>query len=145
MDERVEQLRQEWLAEQARRDVADGKRQQRNRRNAVLAGAMIGIVSTMVTAQVTRRAIFWHSFLLEALFGAIAGYVLVRRGADPLNGVVCFSVAYFAAWLLRALGLDPSVLFAAGDLRGALMIQGNFTSLCLTVACGAAVGQVMRD
>ena len=42
-------------------------------------------------------------------------------------------------------GLDPSVLFAVGDLRGAAMIQGNMVSLSLCVACGAAMGQIMRD
>ena len=121
------------------------RRQQSDRRNAVLAGGFIGLLSTLVTATVTRRAIFWHSFLLEAVLGALAGYLLVRLRPDPLGGVMLFGAAYMLAWLVRAIGLDPSVLFAVGDLRGAAMIQGNMVSLSLSVACGAAMGHVMRD
>ena len=145
MEDQLQRIRQEWIDEQARRDVQAEKRIRKDQRNAVIAGAMIGFASTLATVQVTRRALFWHSFLLEAILGALAGYVLIRRGADTLNGVVVFSAAYLASWLLRALGLDPSVLFAQGDLAGAAMIQGNFLSLCLTVSCGAAMGQIMRD
>lgn len=139
----VRRLRQEWEAERAARDASDLVRLAKDRRNAVIAGAMIGFLSTLVTVQVTRRALFWHSFLLETLLGAVAGYLLVRRGPDPLTGILCFAGAYLLAWLLRALGVDPSVLFAHGDLRGAAMIQGNVLSLCLSVSCGAAMGHVM--
>jgi len=120
-------------------------RQKRDRRNATLAGGMIGLVSTLATASITRRAIFWHSFLLEALLGALAGYLLVRLRPDPLGGVLLFSGAFLFAWLVRALGLDPSVLFATGDLRGVAMINGNLMSLCISISCGAAMGQIMRD
>ena len=120
-------------------------RVRRDRRNATIAGGMIGLVSTLATVGVTRRAILWHSFLLETLLGALAGYLLVRLKPDPLGGVLLFSGAYLLAWLVRAMGLDPSVLFASGDLRGAAMIQGNLLSLCITISCGVAMGQVMRD
>ena len=143
MDEQVRRLREEWEAERAARDQKDHARLAKDRRNAVIAGALVGFVSTLATVQVTRRALFWHSFLLETVLGAIAGYVLVRRGPDPLTGILCFAGAYMLAWLVRALGVDPSVLFAHGDIRGAAMIQGNFLSLCLTVSCGAAMGHVM--
>lgn len=145
MDEQVERLREEWHAQRAEWDAEGAAQIKRDRRNAVIAGAMIGFVSTLATIRFTRHALFWHSFLLESLFGAVAGYVLVRRGADPLTGIVCFSVAYMAAWLIRAMGMDPSVLFAHGDLRGAAMIQGNLLSLCLTVSCGSAMGHVMSN
>jgi len=144
MDEQVQRLREEWEERRAAADARDLARLARDRRNAIIAGATIGFVSTFATIQVTRRALFWHSFLLETVLGAVAGWILVRRGADPLNGIVCFSLAYLCAWLLRAFGLDPSVLFAHGDMRGAAMIQGNFMSLCFTVACGSAMGHVMR-
>ena len=120
-------------------------RQQRDRRNATIAGGMIGLVSTLSTAAFTRRGIFWHSFLLEALLGALAGYLLIRLRPDPLGGILLFSGAFLLAWVIRALGLDPSVLFAHGDLRGIGMINGNLLSLCITVSCGAAMGQIMRD
>ncbi len=145
VEEQLERLREEWIAEQSARDDQAERKVRRDKRNAVIAGAVIGFVSTFITIEVTRRGIFWHSFLLETLFCALAGYVLVRRGADPLNGVALFGVAYLAAWLIRALGMDPSVLFAAGDIARAAMVQGNFASLCLTVSCGAGMGHVMRD
>ena len=145
MEEQLRRLHEEFTAERAAADFEAELRQRRNRRNATIAGGMIGIVSTLVTATVTRRAIFWHSFLLEGLLGALAGYLLLRLRPDPLGGVLLFSGAYLLAWLVRAIGLDPSVAFLVGDLRGALMIQGNVVSLCLCIACGAAMGQVMRD
>ncbi|MHC4939255.1 MAG: hypothetical protein ACYTHK_09830 [Planctomycetota bacterium] len=145
MDDQVRRLREEWEAEREERDAAGFARIKRDRRNAVIAGSMIGLASTLATAQFTRQAIFWHSYLLETLFCALAGYVLIRRGPDPLTGVICFGAAYMAAWLIRAIGLDPSVLFHYGDLRGVGMIQGNLLSLTLTVSCGAAMGHVMSN
>ena len=145
MEEQLQRLHEEFAAERAAADLDAHRRQRRDRRNATLAGGMIGIASTMTTASVTRRALFWHSFLLEALLCAAAGYLLVRLRPDPLGGILFFSGAYLLAWLLRALGLDPSVAFLVGDLRAALMIQGNVVSLSICVACGAAMGQVMRD
>lgn len=145
MEEHLEQIRAEWRAEQTARDAQAVRKMRRDQRNAVIAGAAVGFVSTFVTIEMTRRALFWHSFLLESLFGAIAGYVLIRRGADTLNGVALFGGAYLAAWLTRALGMDPSVLFAPGDMARAQMVQGNFASLCLMVSLGAGMGHVMRD
>jgi len=145
VEDPVRRLQQEWAAERVRRDEKDQARLARDRRNAVLAGAAVGFVSTLATAQFTRRAIFWHSFLLESLLGALAGWILVRRGPDPLTGILCFAGAYLLAWFVRAMGLDPSVLFAHGDLRGAAMIQGNVLSLCLSISSGAAMGQVMQE
>ena len=140
MDDQVRQLQEEWDAQRAAQDLEGHARLQRDRRNAVIAGAMIGFVSTFVTVQVTRRAFFWHSFLLEALLGALAGYLLIRLRPDPLGGILLFSGAYLIAWFLRAIGLDPSVAFLIGDIRGAAMIQGNVVSLSICVACGAAMG-----
>jgi len=121
------------------------RRQAKDRRNATLAGGMVGLASTLATAGVTRRAIFWHSFLLEAILGALAGYLLIRLRPDPLGGVLLFSGAFLMAWLIRAMGFDPSVLFASGDLRGVAMVNGNLLSLCISISCGAAMGQILRD
>ena len=145
MEEQVQRLHEEYAVDRAAADFDAIRRQRRDRRNATLAGGMIGIVSTLATVSVTRRAIFWHSFLLEALLGALAGYLLMRLRPDPLGGIVLFSGAYLIAWFLRAIGLDPSVAFLIGDIRGAAMIQGNMVSLSICVACGAAMGQVMSD
>ncbi|MHC4847868.1 MAG: hypothetical protein ACYTEG_05360 [Planctomycetota bacterium] len=145
MDEQVQSLHEEWQEQRARQDAEGYARLKRDRRNAVIAGAMVGFLSTLATVQFTRQALFWHSYLLETLLGALAGFILVRRGADPLLGVLCFGGAYLLAWLIRAIGMDPSVLFHHGDIRGAAMIQGNVLSLCLSVSCGAALGHVMSN
>ena len=34
---------------------------------------------------------------------------------------------------------------AAGDLRRAAALSGNFMSLCIVVSCGAAVGRVIEE
>ncbi|MHC4954244.1 MAG: hypothetical protein ACYTGZ_10160 [Planctomycetota bacterium] len=145
MEEQVRRLHEEFVAERETALAEAFRRQRRDLRNAVMAGAFVGLLSTFVTATVTRRAIFWHSYLLESLLGALAGYLLVRLRPDPLGGVILFGAAYMLAWLIRAIGFDPSVLFAVGDIGGAAMIQGNMVSLSLCVACGAAMGHVMRD
>jgi len=145
MEDQLQRLHEEYAVDRAASDFDALRRQRRDRRNATLAGGMIGIVSTLATAPVTRRAIYWHSFLLEALLGALAGYLLMRLRPDPLGGILLFSGAYLLAWFVRAIGFDPSVAFLIGDLRGAAMIQGNLASLSFTVACGAAMGQVMSD
>ena len=119
-------------------------RQRGNRLKGAAAGAAIGLVAVLATAGATRRVIVWHSFLLEAILCALAGYLLARRGGGSLNGVLLFSGAYLLAWLLRATGLDPAVLFAAGDLRRAAAVSGNLMSLCIVVSCGVAVGRVIE-
>ena len=145
MEEQIHRIHEEFAAQRETAMAEAVRRQHADRRNAIVAGGLIGLLSTFLTATVTRREIFWHSYLLESLLGALAGYLLVRLRPDPLGGVMLFGAAYMLAWLVRAIGLDPSVLFAVGDLRGAAMIQGNMVSLSLCVACGAAMGQIMRD
>lgn len=141
----VERLREEF---QSRREAGlerAAARVRRDRRNATIAGGFTGLLAVALTAGITRRALFWHSFLLESCLGALAGYVLARRGGGPLQGLLLFSGSYLLAWLFRAVGLDPSVLFALGDLSGAAMIQGNLTSLVLTLVCGLLVGLIVEN
>jgi hypothetical protein len=145
MDDSVRKLQHEFALreEQAYRRLE--ARRRRNRRNATIAGAAIGLAAVLVTVGVTRRAIFWHSFLLDALLGATAGYVLVRLNGGFMKGLLLFAGAYLLAFALRAAGLDPSVLFHYGDLRAVAAIQGNMASLSFTVAAGGLVGMILKD
>ncbi len=144
MGDPVPSLRNDYALRQEAAMATAHARQRRNRRNGMIAGAFIGLLSVALTAGVTRRALFWHSFLLESLLCAVAGYLLARGNGGGLRGVLLFSGAYLLAFGLRATGLDPSVLFAHGDLRHAAAIQGNFMSLCLVLGCGCAIGKAIE-
>jgi len=141
----LEELQAEFRAGQEQALLRTLARQKRQRRNATIAGAMAGLCAVLVTAGATRRALFWHSFLLETLLGAAAGYVLGRTGGGALRGIVLFALAYLLAFGLRALGLDPAAVFLTGDVRAAAAVQGHFTSLCFLVSAGAAVGHIVED
>ena len=138
------ELRQEFLVREAEAMERAFERQARNRRNATIAGACAGLAAVLVTAGVTRRAITWHSFLLEALLGALAGYVLGRCHGGVMKGLLLFSGAYLLAFVLRAFGLDPAVLFYVGDVRAGAAVQGHFVSLCFLVSTGMALGHVIQ-
>lgn len=140
-----EELRAEFLAREEQTRERLLARQRRNRRNGALAGGVAGLAAVLVTAGATRQAIAWHSFLLEALLGALAGYLLARWNGGVLKGLILFAGAYLFAFLLRAWGLDPGVLFAAGDLRAGAAVQGHFTSLCFLVSAGMAVGHILEE
>jgi hypothetical protein len=135
----------EFRAKQARELERAVEREKRRRRNGLVAGAAAGFAAVLVTAGATRRALFWHSFLLETILGAVAGYVLARTGGGVLKGILLFAGAYMIAFCLRAGGLDPAVVFLAGDLRAAPAVQGHFTSLCFLVSAGAAMGHIVGD
>jgi hypothetical protein len=141
----IEELRDEFRAKQAREQAAAALREKRRRRNGTIAGAAAGFAAVAVTAGATRAALFWHSFLLETILGAVAGHVLARTGGGLLKGILLFSGAYVLAFLLRASGLDPAVVFATGDLRAAPAVQGHFTSLCFLVSAGAAMGHIVAE
>ena len=120
-------------------------KQRRTRRNGSFAGAAAAMVAVMTSATYTRKAWFWHSFLLEMLFCGIAGYVLARTHGGALKGLILFSGAYLLAFCVRSSGFDPSVVFAAGDLRRGMAVQANFMSLCMIVGMGGLIGHVMKD
>ena len=141
----IEELQAEFRAKQARELAAAAGRERRRCRNGTIAGAAAGFAAVAVTAGATRQALFWHSFLLESLLGAAAGYVLARTGGGLLKGILLFAGAYMLAFLFRASGLDPAAVFAAGDLRAAPAVQGHFTSLCFLVSAGAAMGHIVGD
>lgn len=141
----IDDLREEFRAKQAKELAAAEVRERRRRRNGLVAGAAAGFAAVAVTAGATRQALFWHSFLLETLLGAAAGYVLARTGGGVLKGIALFAGAYMLAFFLRASGLDPSAVFASGDLRAAPAVQGHFTSLCFLVSAGAAMGHIVTE
>ena len=141
----VEEMQAEFRAKQAREFAASVVREKRRRRTGLVAGAAAGLLAVAVTAGATRTALFWHSFLLESLLGAVAGYVLARTGGGLLKGILLFSGAYMLAFFLRASGFDPSAVFLAGDIRAAPAVQGHFTSLCFLVSAGAAMGHIVAD
>jgi hypothetical protein len=140
----VEELKAAFAAEQERALLRVALRQRRRRRSGAIAGAAAGLCAVLVTAGATRRALPWHAFLLETLLGAAAGYALARTGGGVLKGILLFSGAYLLAFLLRASGLDPAVLFLTGDPRAAAAVQGHFTSLCFLVSAGAAMGHILQ-
>lgn len=141
----IDELQAEFRAKQARELELAVRREKRRRRNGTVAGAAAGFAAVAVTAGATRQAIFWHSFLLESLLGAVAGYVLARTGGGLLKGILLFAGAYMMAFFVRASGLDPAVVFASGDLRAAPAVQGHFTSLCFLVSAGAAMGHIVSE
>ena len=145
MSDPVEKLREEYRAAQDAGYQEAALRQQRNRRNVTAAGAVTGFVAVVCTAAVTRKAIVWHSFLLEALFCAAAGYALARLHGGFLKGVLFFSGAYLGAHLVRLAGLDPAVLFYSGDMRIVAAAQGNFMSLCIVLTCGGLIGHIISS
>jgi hypothetical protein len=141
----IDELKDEFRAKQARELALAHVRERRRRRNGAIAGAAAGFAAVAVTSGATRRALFWHSFLLETLLGAVAGYILARTGGGLLKGILLFSGAYMLAFFLRASGLDPSAVFLAGDIRAAPAVQGHFTSLCFLVSAGAAMGHIVSE
>ncbi|MHC4956818.1 MAG: hypothetical protein ACYTGN_00485 [Planctomycetota bacterium] len=145
MADSVRELQEEFAEREEQAYLRLTARQRKNRRNATIAGAAIGLAAVIVTVGVTRRAIFWHSFLLDALLGAAAGYTLVRLNGGFMKGLLLFAGAYLLAFGVRALGLDPSVLFHYGDIRGAAAIQGNMASLSFTIAAGGLVGMIVQE
>ena len=110
-----------------------------------VAGAFAGLLAVVITCGATRQGIFWHSFLMETVLCAVAGQLLVRRDGGVLTGTILFSAAYLLATLLRAMGLDPSVVFQPSDLAMAGSVQGNMTALMMLAGAGGVLGHMCHD
>jgi len=145
MSDPTKELRREWQEDQAARMEQAIALERRNTRNVTVAGAVTGLVAVVSTAAITRKAIVWHSFLLEAVLCAAAGYLLARFHGGFLKGILLFSGAYLGAWAVRAAGLDPAVLFSRADTRSAAAAQGNFVSLCIVLTCGGLMGHITSE
>jgi hypothetical protein len=144
-EETPETLRAEFevrRAAQMERLLANRKR---DLLNCTAAGAAAGLAAVLVTCAGTRHDLFWHSFLWEALLGGVAGNLLVRRDGGLITGVILFSASYLLATLVRAFGLDPSVIFLPSDLAMIGSIQGNMTALIAMAGMGGVLGHVIAD
>lgn len=143
--ETSESLREEFEA----RQIAHYERLLLERHRDLLkctaAGAATGLAAVVITCAATRHALFWHSFLWEALLGGVAGNLLVRRAGGVITGVLLFSASYLVATLLRAMGLDPSVIFLPSDLAMIGSIQGNMTALIAMAGTGGVLGHIIAD
>ena len=143
--ETPESLKAEFAARRRAQLAHLDEQERRRRRVAAVAGALAGLAAVLVTCGVTRKEITWHSFLLEALLCGAAGYWLARLKGGLLKGVLLFAGAYLLATLLRAMGLDPSVVFDAGDLRRLGSVTGSLASLAALAAIGGAFGHLIAD
>ena len=121
------------------------EKRKKDRIACTLAGAFAGFAAVLVTCAATRHELFWHSFLWESLLGGIAGHLLVRRAGGVITGIVLFAAAYLLATLLRAMGLDPSVIFQMNDIAMIGSIQGNMTALIAMVGAGGLLGHIVAD
>ena len=109
-----------------------------------MAGGIAGLTAVLLTSTVTRHELLWHSFVLEALFCATAGWWLVKLHGGMLKGLVMFGAAYLLAFFLRAAGLDPSVVFAPSDIDLVGATSGNMTSLCFLLGIGGLFGHIFE-
>ena len=143
--ETPESLRAEFAARRTAQQERLNEREKRNRLNGAAAGAFAGLLAVVATCGVTRKEIHWHSFLWEALLCALAGYLLARWKGGVLKGIGMFAGAYLVATLLRAMGLDPAVVFDNSDLRKIGSITGNVTALAVLTGVGGVFGHVIAD
>jgi len=133
-------LRDEFAARQHAEMRSAHKRQRRNRFGASLAGGVAALAAVALTAALARQTIVWHAFGLEAALGALAGYLLARRGGGMLAGALYFCLAYLVAFQLRSTGFDPGSLFAGKDMQLAWAGSGHLMSLGILVSCGGIIG-----
>jgi hypothetical protein len=138
-------LRTEFEARQSAQYERLLEKRRRDLLKCTAAGAATGLAAVVITCAATRHGLFWHSFLWESLLGGIAGNLLVRRAGGVITGVLLFSASYLLATLLRAMGLDPSVIFLPNDLALAGSVQGNMTALIAMAGTGGVLGHVIAD
>ena len=143
--ETPESLKAEFEARRTAQFERLDERERRNRLSGTAAGAFAGLLAVVTTCGVTRKEIHWHSFVWEALLCALAGYLLARWKGGVLKGIGMFAGAYLLATLLRAMGLDPAVVFDNADLRKIGSITGNVTALALLAGVGGVFGHVIAD
>ena len=111
-----------------------------------IAGSASGIfamlVAIAITVVVTRIGFYWHSFLLEFLFAAFAGYLIQRTGGGLLRGVLLLPLAYGAAFLMRRYGWDPSTALAPDPIL--IAGHGHLLAVCILVGCGGLTGYTLE-
>jgi len=136
-------LRQEFAARERAALRGGTLRETKRGVGGALGGIFAMLVAIGITVFVTRITFYWHSFLLEFLFAAFAGYFSQRSGGGLLKGVVLLPLAYGAAFVLRRMGWDPSSLIAPG----AVLISGygHLLAVCCLVGCGGLTGYILES
>jgi hypothetical protein len=136
-------LRQEFAARERSALRGGSLREAKKGISGALSGVFAMLVAIAITVVVTRIGFYWHSFLLEFLFAAFAGYFIQRTGGGLLRGVVLLPLAYGAAFLMRRFGWDPSSLLAPDAIL--IAGHGHLLAVCILVGCGGVSGYVLES
>jgi hypothetical protein len=135
-------LRQEFVAREKEALRGGSMREAKKGVTGALTGVIAMVIAIAITVVVTRIGFYWHSFLLEFLFSAFAGYVMQRSGGGLLRGVVLLPLAYGAAFLMRRYGWDPSSALAPDAIL--ISGHGHLLAVCILVGCGGLTGYVLE-
>ena len=136
-------LRQEFAARERAALRGGSLREAKNGIAGALRGIFAMLLAIGITVVVTRIGFYWHSFLLEFLFAAFAGYFIQRTGGGLLKGVLLLPLAYAGAFLMRKLGWDPSSLLAPEAIL--IAGHGHLLAVCCLVGCGGLVGYTLES
>lgn len=136
-------LRQEFIARERAAMRGGSLREARNGISGVVRGVFAMLVAIAITVAVTRIGFYWHSFVLEFLFSAFAGYFIQRAGGGLLKGVLLLPLAYGAAFLMRRYGWDPSSALAPDAIL--ITGHGHLLAVCVLVGCGGLVGYTLES
>lgn len=135
-------LRQEFRAREQAALRGGSLREAKRGVGGAASGVFAMLVAIGITVVVTRISFYWHSFILEFLFSAFAGYLVQRTGGGLLKGVMLLPLAYGAAFLMRRLGWDPSTMLAAQSVL--IDGHGHLLAVCCLVGCGGLTGYVLE-
>jgi hypothetical protein len=135
-------LRQEFIARERAALRGSSIREAGKGLRGALSGVFAMLVAIGITVVVTRIGFFWHSFLLEFLFAAFAGYFVQRSGGGLLKGVMLLPLAYGAAFLMRRMGWDPSSMLAPQSIL--ISGHGHLLAVCILVGCGGLAGYTLE-
>jgi hypothetical protein len=136
-------LRQEFIARERAALRGSSMREASKGITGAFGGIFAMVVAIAITVVVTRIGFYWHSFLLEFLFAAFAGYFIQRSGGGLLKGVLLLPLAYGAAFLMRRMGWDPSSMLAAESML--ISGHGHLLAVCCLVGCGGIGGYILES
>lgn len=136
-------LRQEFVARERAAMRGGSLREAKSGITGALSGIFAMLIPIAVTVVVTRIGFYWHSFLLEFMFAAFAGYFIQRSGGGLLKGVLLLPLAYGSAFLMRRLGWDPSSWLAPDAVL--IAGHGHLLAVCCLVGCGGLSGYALES
>lgn len=131
-------LRQEFAARERAAMRGGSLRVAKNGITGALGGLFSMFLAIAITVVVTRLSFFWHSFVLEFMFAAVAGFFIQRLGGGLLKGVLFLPAAYGLAFLMRRYGWDPSTALAPDPV--VIAGHGHLLAICCLVGCGGVFG-----